>query len=88
MIVSGEQDRPQLYTHMHPFSPKLPSHPDFHTALTALHGLYSRALAIIHFKYSRVWGLPGGAVGESLPANAGDVGSIPDAGRSHMLLSN
>ena len=29
-------------------------------------------------------GLPGGPVVKSLPANAGDLGSIPGPGRSHM----
>ena len=33
-------------------------------------------------KYLRVWGFPGGAVVESLPANAGDTGSSPGLGRS------
>ena len=33
-------------------------------------------------------GFPGGAVGENLPANAGDTGSIPGLGRSHMPRSN
>ena len=33
-------------------------------------------------------GFPGGAVVESLPANAGDMGSSPGLGRSHMPLSN
>ena len=31
---------------------------------------------------------PGGAAVENLPANAGDTGSIPGLGRSHMLRSN
>ena len=31
---------------------------------------------------------PGGAVVESLPANAGDTGSSPGPGRSHMPRSN
>ena len=31
---------------------------------------------------------PGGAVVESLPANAGDTGSSPGLGRSHMPRSN
>ena len=31
---------------------------------------------------------PGGAVVESLPANAGDTGSSPGQGRSHMLRSD
>ena len=33
-------------------------------------------------------GFPGGAVVKNPPANAGDVGSSPDLGRSHMLRSN
>ena len=34
------------------------------------------------------WGFPGGAVVKNLPANAGDTGSIPGPGRSHMPQSN
>ena len=30
-----------------------------------------------------MWGFPGGAVVENLPANAGDTGSSPGLGRSH-----
>ena len=33
-------------------------------------------------------GFPGGAVVENLPANAGDMGSSPDLGRSHMPRSD
>ena len=33
-------------------------------------------------------GFPGGAVVESLPANAGDTGSSPGLGRSHVLQSS
>ena len=29
-------------------------------------------------------GFPGGSVVKNLPASAGDTGSIPDPGRSHM----
>ena len=36
----------------------------------------------------KVWGFPGGAVVESLPADAGDMGSSPGLGGSHMLRSN
>ena len=35
-----------------------------------------------------IWGFPGGAVVENLPANAGDTGSSPGLGRSHMPRSN
>ena len=34
------------------------------------------------------WGFPGGAVVENLPANAGDTGSNPGLGRSHMPRSD
>ena len=33
-------------------------------------------------------GFPGGTVVENLPANAGDTGSSPGPGRSHMPRSN
>ena len=33
-------------------------------------------------------GFPGGAVVKNLPANAGDLGSSPGPGRSHLLWSN
>ena len=33
-------------------------------------------------------GFPGGAVVKNPPANAGDTGSIPGPGRSHMPRSN
>ena len=33
-------------------------------------------------------GFPGGAVVENLPANAGDMGSSPGLGGSHMPWSN
>ena len=36
----------------------------------------------------KVWGFPGGAVVENLPANAGDTGSSSDPGRFHMPRSN
>ena len=38
-------------------------------------------------KISRL-GFPGGAVVESLPANAGDTGSSPGLGRSHVPQSS
>ena len=45
-------------------------------------------------KYLRIYlrehvqGFPGGAVVKNLPANAGDTGSSPCPGRSHMPWSN
>ena len=46
----------------------------------------SLIISEMHIK-TRVTGFPGGAVVESLPANAGDTGSSPGLGRSHMLQS-
>ena len=40
------------------------------------------------FYLKTVEGFPGGAVVENLPANAGDTGSSPGLGRSHMPRSN
>ena len=39
------------------------------------------------FKNMQILGFPGGAVVENLPANAGDTGSSPGLGRSHMPQS-
>ena len=39
-------------------------------------------------KHSRERDFPCGAVVKNLPASAGDTGSIPGWGRSHMLQSN
>ena len=33
-------------------------------------------------------GFPGGSVVKNLPANAGDMGSVPGPGRSHMPWSS
>ena len=38
--------------------------------------------------FKRPWGFPGGAVVENLPANAGNTGSSPGLGKSHMPRSN
>ena len=40
------------------------------------------------FKFSPDWGFPGGAVVKNPPANAGDTGSSPGPGRSHVPWSN
>ena len=42
----------------------------------------------IDFKIKTVSGFPGGAVVKNLPANAGDTGSSPGLGGSHMPRSN
>ena len=43
---------------------------------------------MVRGKKSKELGFPGGAVVENLPANAGDTGSSPGLGRSHILRSN
>ena len=40
------------------------------------------------YSINYMWDLPGGALVKSPPANAGDRGSSPGPGRSHMPRSN
>ena len=40
------------------------------------------------FKNNQKGDFPGGPLVENLPANAGDMGSVPDPGRSHEQWSN
>ena len=42
---------------------------------------------ILKYKFY-FWDFPGGAVVKNLPANAGDTGSSPGPGRSHMPQGN
>uniref|UniRef100_A0A8C9BG45 WD repeat-containing protein 82 n=1 Tax=Phocoena sinus TaxID=42100 RepID=A0A8C9BG45_PHOSS len=46
--------------------------------------LYSKKYGLLQ---KDSWGFPGGAVVESPPADAGDTGSCPGLGRSHMQQS-
>ena len=55
-----------------------------HCALSKLLSAWWLDVIIKHY----VWSYPGGAVVENLPANAGDTGSSPGLGRSHMPRSN
>ena len=51
--------------------------------------IYHHQLILLAFKLNKNGvGFPGGAVVENLPANAGDTGSSPGLGRSHMPRSN
>ena len=45
-------------------------------------------LSMIFLQLIKLWGFPGGAVVENLPANAGDTGSSPGLGRPHMPRSS
>ena len=42
----------------------------------------------IKLKEKNLRGFPGGSVVRGLPANAGDTGSSPGPGRTHVLQSN
>ena len=51
--------------------------------------LFSKAVSVaMGLSKNNNRGFPGGAVVENLPANAGDTGSSPGLGRSHMPRSN
>ena len=52
------------------------------------HTWRTKALNLGYMLKSLGEGFPGGAVVENLPANAGDTGSSPGLGRSHMPRSN
>ena len=56
------------------------------SALTENWAIFKKAVKFS--SVSKILGFPGGAVVESLPANAGDTGSSPGLGRSHMPQSN
>ena len=63
------------------------------TILRTLHSkTYSIQKVVLKRKYialeTHLEGFPGGAVVKNPPAKAGDTGSIPGPGRSHMLRSN
>ena len=50
-------------------------------------GIFRRTKKRIEIR-SGNWGFPGGAVVKNPPASAGDTGSSPGPGRSHMPRSN
>ena len=54
---------------------------------TAPPGKSPNTIILILFKFYH-WDFPGGAVVKNPPANAGDTGSSPGPGRSHMPMSN
>ena len=49
---------------------------------------YTKPQKEFSYKVLRAPDFPGGAVVENLPANAGDTGSSPGLGRSHMPRSD
>ena len=60
------------------------------SSLPANFALFKNMLTLSSESASKrqIWGFPGGAVVGSLPANAGDMGSSPGLGGSHMRRSN
>ena len=54
----------------------------------ALKVIGTGASLMVQWLRIRLLGFPGGAVVKNLPANAGDMGSSPGSGRSHMPRSN
>ena len=50
--------------------------------------IYKQLMQLNSKKNQKTPGFPGGAVVENLPANAGDMGSSPGLGGSHMPRSN
>ena len=58
--------------------------------LTYSTGNYTQYSVITYMgkESKKEWGFPGGAVVKNPPANAGDTGSSPGPGRSHMPRSS
>ena len=54
-------------------------------AVTLPKGVFSWTFASMLKMFD--WGFPGGSVDKNPDASAGDMGSIPDPGRSHMPQS-
>ena len=76
-----------------PHFPPLVSIPLFSTSVSLflpykpVH-LYHFSRFFIYVLIYDIWGFPCGAVVKNLPVNAGDTGSRPGPGRSHMPWSN
>ena len=51
-------------------------------------GCHDLCFLNVEFNLRQLKGFPGDSVVKNLPANAGDMGSIPDLGRFHMPQSN
>ena len=67
-----------LYTHTHTHT-----HTQYHLFLLPYQSIHPS-----NYSKNCIPDFPGGAVVKNLPANAGDMGSIPGPGRSHMPRNN
>ena len=56
--------------------------------LSAQNQIYLDGFILKWHQKQQAWDFPGGAVVKNPPANAGDTGLSPGAGRSHMPRSN
>ena len=70
------------------FSLKLNIYIPYNPSISHLGKFPTEMLIFTKDIYKNVQGFPDGAVVKNLPANAGDTGSIPGPGRSHMPRSN
>ena len=75
------------FYHFHPLPPWLEPHPPRSPSICPW-PLSSPRSSQRNFLKTLIRGFPGGAVVKNLPANAGDTGSSPGLGRSHMPRSN
>ena len=76
IVIDAEETSDKI---QHPFMIKLLNKLGIEgNYLNVIKGIYKKPTA----------GFPGGAVVENLPANAGDTGSSPGLGRSHMPRSS
>ena len=77
-----------------PWNLKIPPRANMIYSTAELRGAWGGALSLdsllscLQVEEAIARGLPGGPVIENLPANAGDMGSIPGLGRSNMPRSN
>ena len=60
----------------------------FFIATVLQHVDHISTVSTLASKYNKTRDFPGGPVGKKPPANAGDMGSSPGPGRSHMPQSN
>ena len=87
-LLSAPVASPRLFGHLFFCSlswTKLTAAPQHLHAGSASAPLYRMGFGV---QYSPALGLPSGLVVGNPPTNAGDTGSIPGPGRSHMLQSN
>ena len=80
-----------IYTHTHlafPFTSLLPTKINCQISSRINSVLFYSKFCPKFVLKKNAWGVPGGAVVGNLPANAGDTGSSPGLGRSHMPRSS